>query len=93
MWYIFSVDMEPNRASPPLISSIFKPLVFFYVSAKARDSLEALWRISRIVARVLIIEFGLILTFSAVACRLFGSKHDSFYNLSTSWVSLFECKL
>lgn len=92
MWYLLTDDMEPNRSSPPLISSIFKPLVFFYVSAKARDSLEALWRISRIVSRVLIIEFGLILTFAAVGCRLFGAKHESFRNLSTSWLSLFECK-
>ncbi len=92
MWYIFSVDMVPNRASPPIISAIFKPLVFFYVSTKARDSLEALWRISRIVARVLIVEFGLILTFAAVGCRLFAAEHDSFHNLSTSWLSLFECK-
>jgi hypothetical protein len=92
MWYLFTVDEEQTKSSPPLISSIFKPLVFFYVSAKARDSLEALWRISRIVSRVLIIEFGLILTFAAVGCRLFGAKHETFHNLSASWLSLFERK-
>lgn len=91
-WYLVATDVEPNKSSPPLFSSILKPLVFFYVSAKARDSLEALVRISSIVLRVLVIEFGLILTFAAVGCRMFGSKHDSFHNLLTSWLSLFERK-
>jgi hypothetical protein len=92
IWYFVSDDMPLDRASLPLYSSIFKPLVFFYVSAKARDSVEALWRISRIVMRVLGLEFGLILSFAAVGCRMFGSNHESFHNLSTSWLSLFECK-
>jgi hypothetical protein len=83
MWYLFSPVDAPLE--PPIFTSIFKPLVFFYFSAKARDSLEALLRISRIVMRVLLVEFGLILTFAAVACRMFGN-HDSFHTLARSWV-------
>ena len=72
-----------------LMSSLFKPLVLFYVSQRARDALQALARIFRIVVRVIVMELLLILMFAAVACRLFG--HDpSFENLSSSWLSLFE---
>lgn len=83
-WYLFL----PHDAlvHPPIFTSIFKPLAFFYFSAKARDSLEALLRISKIVMRVLLVEFGLILTFASVACRMFGD-FDSFHTLSRSWVS------
>ncbi|KAG7368064.1 ion transport protein [Nitzschia inconspicua] len=87
MWYLLS-DNNPH-ITPPIFSSVCKPLVFFYFSAKARDSLEALLRISRIVMRVLLVEFGLILTFASVACRMFGD-FESFHNLSRSWLSLFE---
>lgn len=82
MWYFFS----PQDTRHPIFSSLYKPLVFFFVSAKARDSLEALWRISLIVMRVLIVEFGLILAFASVACKMYGGHHESFHNLSTSWV-------
>lgn len=91
-WYLFSGTFDPDDPSPPLFSSMFKPLVFFYVSSKARDSLEALARISNIVVRVLAIEFFLILSFAAVGCRMLGHRHDTFHNLSTSWLSLFERK-
>ena len=72
-----------------LFSSFFKPLVLFYVSSQARDALEALGRIIRIVVRVLAIELLLILMFAAVACRLFQA-HDNFRDLPTAWLSLFE---
>jgi hypothetical protein len=91
MWYFFSSEVRQNGEAFTIFCSIFKPLVFFYASAKARDSLEALWRISRIVVRVLVIEFFLILTFAAVGCRMFGKNHESFHSLTTSWLSLFEC--
>jgi hypothetical protein len=54
--------------------------------------LEALLRIVKILVRVVIIEMFLILTFAAVACPIFDND-DNFHNLSTSWLSLFECKL
>ena len=72
-----------------LFASIFKPLALFYVSSQARDALEALRRIIRIVTRVLIMEMLLILMFAAIGCRLFPS-HESFQDLSTSWLSLFK---
>eukprot|EP00980_Cylindrotheca_fusiformis_P007439 scaffold1533_cov98-Cylindrotheca_fusiformis.AAC.3 len=74
-----------------LVTALFKPIVFFYISKQARSALEALRRISRIVIRVLVIEVFLILSFAAVACRLYNT-YDSFRNLSVSWLSLFECK-
>lgn len=72
-----------------IFSSVFKPLVLFYVSTKARDALEALGRIVSTVLRVLIVEMLLILMFAAVACRLF-TGYESFSDLSTAWLSLFE---
>ena len=93
LWYLFDDKYQnTDESSPPLFSSMFKPLVFFYVSSKARDSLEALARISNIVGRVIAIELFLILTFAAIGCRMFGNRHESFHNLSTSWLSLFERK-
>jgi hypothetical protein len=93
LWFFVETKISPEIERPPIFSSVFKPIVFFYVSAKARDSLEALQKISQIVFRVLIIEFVLILTFASVACRMFGSSgHESFRNLSVSWLSLFERK-
>jgi hypothetical protein len=86
LWCLFSLVAVIKRHL--IFTSIFKPLVFFYVSAKARNSLEALLRISQIVMRVLLVEFGLILTFASVACRMFGA-HDSFRTLSISWVRTF----
>jgi hypothetical protein len=89
IWYMFTND--PTSEAPTMASAVFKPFVFFYVSQKARDALEALLRIGRIVTRVIIIEMFLILTFAAVACRMFHD-FDAFRDLSTSWLSLFECK-
>ena len=91
-WFWYFVG-PPSRGfgSNQMFSSVFKPLVLFYASARARDALEALLRIARIVTRILVIEVFLILTFAAVACRLFHD-YDSFRSLSTSWLSLFECK-
>jgi hypothetical protein len=78
---------EPHMV---LFTSVFKPLVLFYVSSQARDALEAVRRISRIVLRVLVMELLLILFFAAVAVRLYGHTHEGFADLSTSWFSLFE---
>jgi hypothetical protein len=89
VWCIFMPG--PDIEVPTLASAVFKPAVFFYVSLKARHALEALVRIGRIVTRVLIIEVFLILTFAAVGCQMFG-QYESFGTLSTSWLSLFECK-
>lgn len=72
-----------------LFSSVFKPLVLFYVSAQARDAFAAVRSILRIVLRVLIMELFLILMFAAVACRLF-QKHERFRSLDVAWLSLFE---
>ena len=72
-----------------MFSSLFKPLFLFYVSTRARDALEALRRIIRLVLRVIIMELLLILIFAAVATRLFRT-YDSFEDLSTAWLSLFE---
>jgi hypothetical protein len=93
MWWGFATDLGYNGSTSPLFCSFFKPLVFFYVSSRARESLEAIWKISQIVIRVLIIEFVLILAFAAVACRMFGNEYDSFQNISSSWYSLFACEL
>lgn len=89
VWYIFPPD--PQAEVPTLVSSIFKPVVFFYVSLKARNALEGLARITRIVTRVLMIEMLLILAFASVGCQLFH-QYDSFKDLSSSWLSLFERK-
>ena len=89
VWYIFPPD--PLAEVPALVSSVFKPVVFFYVSHKARHALEGLSRITRIVARVLMIEMFLILAFAAVACQLYRD-YESFKNLSSAWLSLFERK-
>jgi hypothetical protein len=82
---------EPNPRPFILATAFFKPLVLFYISGKARSALEALQRISRIVTQVLVVEGFLILSFAAVACRMYKA-YDSFENLSVSWLSLFECK-
>lgn len=74
-----------------IISSIAKPIVLFYCSAKARNAIEAVVRIVPIVSRVLALELLLILSFAAVACRLFAN-FESFRDLPTAWVSLFQCK-
>ena len=43
----------------------------------------------RSALRVILMELLLILMFAAVACRLF-QEYDSFHDLSTAWLSLFE---
>jgi hypothetical protein len=88
--YFFPEHLEKSNNRPFLaITSIFKPIIFFYISRKARHALEALLRISRIVIRVLMIEMFMILSFAAVACRMYKG-YDSFQTLSMSWLSLFE---
>jgi len=79
---------EPN-SSLVLMTSVFKPLILFYVSYKARNALEALSRIIRIVSRVIAMELLLILMFAAVGVRLFNYSQE-FETLSRSWLSLFE---
>ena len=76
-----------------LCVSLFKPLVFFYISRRARDALEALITIAKVLARVVVIELFLILAFAAVACHLYYDDDDdsSFHNLASSWLSLFQC--
>lgn len=81
-----------RQSSPRFLwSSVFKPICFFYVSDKSRQALEALRRIAPIVLNVLGIELLLILSFAAVAAHLY-KQFDSFCNLSTAWLSLFQCK-
>lgn len=88
--YGMAVTSTPQRPFI-LVTAVFKPLVLFYTSRKARNALEALQRIGKIVTRVLLIEVFLILSFAAVACRMF--KHSSgFETLAASWLSLFERK-
>ena len=74
-----------------LAVSVFKPIVFFYESRRARDALEALIRISRKLLRVILIEMFLILVFATVACRLYYN-HESFQTLPQAWLSLFACE-
>jgi hypothetical protein len=80
---------RPERTFVVLYSSIWKPIVLYYISAQARHAMEALLRIARTVTRVLIIEMVLILSFAAVACRLF-TDFESFDHLSVAWLSLFK---
>jgi len=82
---------EPDRTFVVLYSSIWKPIVLYYISSQARHAMEALMRIARTVVRVLVIEMVLILSFAAVACRLF-QDFDPFDHLSVAWLSLFKCE-
>ena len=81
---------SPDRTFVVLYSSISKPIVLYYISRQARHAMEALARIARTVIRVLLIEVVLILSFAAVACRLF-QDFESFDHLSIAWLSLFKC--
>ena len=81
---------KPDRDFVVLYSSIAKPIVMYYISRQARHAMEALVRIARTVIRVLVIELVLILSFAAVACRLFHD-FESFDHLSVAWLSLFKC--
>lgn len=72
-----------------LMTSIFKPIIFFYVSTKARDALSALYHVSKIVLKVIMIELFVLLTFAAMACHLYFD-FDAFRDLPTSFLSLFE---
>lgn len=74
-----------------LWSGSLKPIALFYLSNKAKNALEAVNRIFRIVLRVLVMELFLILCFATVACQLYVT-YDSFHDLSTSWLSLFQCE-
>eukprot|EP00548_Thalassiothrix_antarctica_P004586 CAMPEP_0194139512 /NCGR_PEP_ID=MMETSP0152-20130528/9144_1 /TAXON_ID=1049557 /ORGANISM="Thalassiothrix antarctica, Strain L6-D1" /LENGTH=711 /DNA_ID=CAMNT_0038837375 /DNA_START=519 /DNA_END=2654 /DNA_ORIENTATION=- len=71
------------------IFSAAKPIAIFKYSEKARNAFRALKRIVPIVVQVLALELFLILSFAAVACTLY-SDFDSFHNLSTAWLSLFQ---
>jgi hypothetical protein len=73
-----------------LWSAALKPIAIFYISTPAKNALEALNRISQIVARVLVVELFLILSFAAVACQIYSS-YESFQDLSTAFLSLFQC--
>ena len=86
LWF-FWYHAEESFAT--LVVSLFKPLLFFYISPRARAALEALIRIGRTLARVVAIELFLILTFAAVACRLYYNE-DGFQSLAMSWLSLFQ---
>ena len=87
-WFFLA---HPEDDVSTLAASLFKPLIFFYVSRRARDALEALVKTCKILARVVVIELFLILAFAAVACRLYY-KDGNFNNLATSWLSLFQRK-
>lgn len=87
---LFVVSFPSIRARF-IFSSIPKPIALFYCSVKARNALEAVGRITPIVSRVLALELLLILSFAAVACRLY-SDFASFRDLFTAWLSLFQCK-
>ena len=88
LWFIWAT---PNEHVSSLACSLFKPLIFFYLSRRAREALQALVRISRILVRVIAIEMFLILIFAAVACRLYYGE-EGFESLASSWLSLFKCK-
>jgi hypothetical protein len=90
-WAVFLFLDDLNLHWSTLIVSLFKPTVFFYQSRRARDALEALCRVGKKLLRVILVELFLILTFAAVACRLYAND-DSFQNLARSWISLFACK-
>ena len=91
--FTLTVEMVCNIGVTDTIlwSGSLKPIALFYLSNKAKNALEALNRIFRIVLRVLVMELFLILCFATVACQLY-STYDSFHDLSTSWLSLFQCK-
>jgi hypothetical protein len=82
-------DSNGDDDSMVLFSSIFKPLVLFYVSSQARDAFSAIRKILKIVLRVLFMELLLILMFASVACRLFAN-YDGFESLGAAWLSLFK---
>lgn len=84
------VILTQSDSSLVLLTSVFKPLIIFYVSYQARNAFEALTRIIRIVVRVIFMELLLILMFAAVAVRLFQHISPEFESLSGSWLSLFE---
>ena len=54
-------------------------------------ALQALMKVNKIVFKVIVIELFLILSFSAMACHLYF-EYDPFKDLSSSFLSLFECK-
>jgi hypothetical protein len=74
----------------PWWTGALKPIAIFYVSNAAKNALEALNRIAQIVTRVLVVELFLILSFATVACQIYSS-YKSFHDLSTAFLSLFQC--
>lgn len=92
---LFALGLEMlctiGSTTQPLWSGALKPIALFYLSNRAKNALEALNRIFRIVLRVLVMELFLILSFATVACQLY-STYDAFHDLSTSFLSLFQCK-
>ena len=72
-----------------LFSSLFKPLMLYYVSSRARDAMDVLGRVARGVSRALLMQMFLILMFAAVSVNLF-SDFEEFRQLGTAWLSLFE---
>lgn len=92
MLFAMTVEMLCTITAPPktiLWTGILKPISIFYLSNKAKNALEALNRIFRIVLRVIVMELFLILSFATVACQLY-TKYDSFHDLSTAFLSLFQ---
>ena len=89
-WACFFLAKEEREYSKT-ISSLFKPIVLFYLSRHARHALESLGRASKFFLRVILMEMFLILSFATIACRLYYGE-DNFEKLSTSWLSLFQCK-
>jgi hypothetical protein len=90
-WVAFLFLANPAVHPSTLAISVFKPIIFFYESRRARDAFEALCGIAKKLIRVILIELYLILAFAAVACRLYYND-ESFQNLGQSWLSLFARK-
>lgn len=72
-----------------LWTSVFKPVVVFCASTRSRNALDAINRVARIVAKVLMVELFLIFIFGAIACQVYGD-FDSFSGLGVSFLSMFE---
>lgn len=86
---VYRVSGSRNSAPRFWITSACKPVALFYISEKARQAAVSIARIAPIVSRVLALELLLILSFAAVACRLYA-QYESFATLSQSWLSLFQ---
>ena len=76
-------------------TSIFKPLLFFYISTKARNALDALYNAIFLgVMNAICIEFLFIFVFGILAYQLFYiynfEDDNTFYDAGVSFVSMFE---